>query len=129
MNDNVKQFIVAVRVKARQDDTYAGPSPKSILKLLLLLEGTKDQPGLLKNKANRKPWLQAVTGLPLTSSKNLTQWYVSTLIDEVINAKPGVIEEIERLLEERSGREGDPAWGLFEWEKPEVSVSLLQRGD
>jgi hypothetical protein len=126
MTNHVEQFIVAVRTKARQDETYAVATQKSILKLILLLEGTKDQPGLLKDKKNRLPFLQAITGIPLNSTKQLTQWYVSTLIDEVINAKPNVIHEIEGLLESISGREGNPPWNLMEWEKPEVNVSILQ---
>ena len=105
----VKQFVITVRTIARQDTQYASPTIRTLegkpgqIPTLAFLVGRQ-----LKNQDNRIPVLQAITGLPIHSSKNLTRWTVSTLIDEVIHVSetnPTTLSDIEKLLESRTSGE------------------------
>jgi hypothetical protein len=119
----VKQFIIAVRRRAMQDDLFIQTTPKSRTKLLLEIQSR------LADKNNRKGVLQAITGIPLQSQNQLTQAYTSTLIDEVINVSlsyPSTLSHIERLLKEPTGLK---AWDLFPWDKPKVDLPDLQPAD
>ena len=120
-NEKVKQFVIAVRTRAKQDEIFSGTSDKSRKKLIILLNKQ------LRNKDNRIRVLQAITGLPITTQNNLTQWMTSVLIDQVINANTRnetTLMDIERALEEHNSTKGtQPAWELFPWERPEITLS------
>jgi hypothetical protein len=106
--DHVRQFVIAVRERAKQDDQFAPATEKSIQ----MLAGTMTKHLLFPR--DRIVVLQAITKLPIRSSKMLTQQYVSVLIDEVINVcdeYPTTLQDIERLLE--SEAMADRAWELF----------------
>ena len=133
----VKQFVITVRRKAMQDISFAGASQKSIVKLILTLQDylyvPTEQgaiPHIVTKEEMRIPVIQAITGLPITSTKQLTQHYVSVLIDEVINVSkdyPATVPFIEGLLEKRVS---ESPWNLFPWEKPQgVGMPDLQPGD
>jgi hypoxanthine phosphoribosyltransferase len=121
--EHVKQFVIAVRRKAIRDSSYAPSSRASTVMLVItMLENLED-------REKRIAVLQAITGLPITSSKLLTQGYTSVLIEEVQNVCknfPAVLHDIERLLESRAMRE---PWTLFPWEAPDANMSILQQDD
>ena len=119
----VKQFILTVRRRALKDELFQGTSDASRKKLIIEITSR------LNNKNNRKPVLQAITGIPLQSQNQLTQWYTSVLIDEVINVNlsyPTTIAHIERLVETPTGIK---AWDLFPWDKPKANLPDLQAAD
>ena len=119
----VKQFILTVRRRALKDELFQGTSDLSRKKLIIEITSK------LNKKENRKPVLQAITGIPLQSQNQLTQWYTSVLIDEVINVSlsyPSTIAHIERLVEKPTGLK---AWDLFPWDKPKVDLPDLQSAD
>ena len=117
IEDEVQQFVIAVRVLSRRYDDQAirFPSWKSMTKLRLQIEEQ------LENKKMRVPVLAAITGLPITSSKQLCQPSVSTLIDQTLEERKG--EHIIKYIEDnvRKGIAQDPIgfkpWNLYPWEK------------
>jgi hypothetical protein len=120
----VKQFVIAVRRRASQDEYFLATTDKSRVKLIIELSSR------LTNKANRKSVLQAITGIPLQSQNQLTQWYTSAIIDEVINVSlsyPGTVAFIEKLVEKPTGFK---AWDLFPWDKPHnTDLPVLPKDD
>jgi hypothetical protein len=109
--------VITVRVLARADDDFAGPSDKARVKLIIELQES------LVDKENRVKFLQAVTGLPLNSQNQLTAHYTSVLIQETIDGKNrNVIQDIERFIE---GQPGSLPWNLFPWEHPVETGSDL----
>jgi hypothetical protein len=119
----VKQFIISVRRQAVKDEYFQGTTDKSRVKLIILLNEQ------LQDKNNRIAVLQAITGIPLQSQNNLTQFYTSILINEVIDAtatNPTTIAHIERMVKERTGFK---SWELFPWDAPKVNLPDLQSAD
>jgi len=119
----VKQFIISVRRRALQDETHAGTSRESRIKLIIELNER------LSDKLMRVPVLQAITGLPITSQNQLTQAYTSVLIDEVINERDlnsKTIAYIEKLVKERTGIK---TWELYPWDRPDIILPVLPETD
>ena len=119
----VKQFVITVRRKAMNDMAYASASPASVG----MMAGTIGKH--LKNKENRIPVIQAITGLALLgpnmkpSSKRLTQQYVSVIIEEVQNDTRciALIEELIKNFPDRTPKD------LFPWESPKVTVPFVRK--
>ena len=120
IEDDVQQFVIAVRVLSRRFDDYVwqGSSDLSRTCLLLMVEG------MLKNKALRVHVLSAITGLPLTSQNQLMQVSTSTLIGQF--KKEGEEKNNERIIKyiEETIRKGfaqDPLGFkpqlLYPWER------------
>jgi hypothetical protein len=131
--DRVRDFVIAVRTRARQDERFDPPSHSrehnSAGYLASLIAAKLSN----KDRKVRMKVLQAITGLPVQSTLALTQYHVSVLIDEVLNddkkstlSEPSTISIVERLLEERLLSGGiAPAWELFPWERPTVDLPDL----
>jgi len=118
----VKQFIIAIRRKAMNDMTYAAASQKSVG----MLAGTITKCLTVKTREVRIAVLEAITGIPVASGSQLTQFYVSTIIDEVLNDRHDCVAFIERLLEKPFGRK---PYQLFPWERPKVNLPIMSEGD
>lgn len=120
----IKQWVIAIRRRAKSDTGYTSTSPTSRTKLIIEITLR------LKDRMLRKDVLQAITGLPLQSQNQLTQGYTSILIDEVINVckeHPDTIAHIENLLKSTTGIH---PWDLFPWEKPQVdSIDMPEMQD
>ena len=113
--NEIREFVITVRVCARADEFFAGTSDKARIKLIIELEHS------LVNKENRLKFLQAVTGLPLDTQNRLTAHYTSVLIEETIDGRnKKAIQDIERYIE---GKPDCFPWDLFPWERPETSLS------
>ena len=120
----IKQFVIAVRRRALQDEGFVETTDKSRTKLIIEISSK------LEDKTDRIPVLQAITGIPLTSQNQLTQAYTSVLIDEVINVNSenqNAIAFIERLVKKRTSLK---PWQLFPWDGPkEISLPTLPEDD
>ena len=115
ISDEVKSFVIAVRVLSRNNPNIEITSDKSRIKLLIEINE------LLDNKALRKHVLAAITGLPITSQSQLTQASTSTIIDQLVNGRDNVriIKSIEEAV--RKGFAQDPLGFkpqlLYPWER------------
>ena len=120
IEDDVQQFVIAVRVLSRHFDDYAlrPTTNKSRTCLRLTLEG------MLENKALRKPVIAAITGIPIVSQNQLFQPSTSALIGQF--KKEGEEKNNERIIKyiEETIRKGfakDPlgfkSSNLYPWEK------------
>jgi len=122
--DEVKQFIIAVRRKASGDIAYAKTTQKSFGRLRS--EITKR----LRDPDKRISVLAAITGLPITSQKQLTQHWTSVLIDEVVNDSKKfdiTISFTEGFIE---GQTGIVPWRIYPWESPaEIDMSDMPETD
>ncbi len=91
MEDKLKQFIIAVRMRSRASQEYDHQTTAaSRTKLIIQIEE------VLQDKKNRIPVLAAITGLPITSQNQLSQSTTSVLIDETIGDKSNeILRQIE----------------------------------
>ena len=116
--EQVKEFIIAIRVNARKDIYYDDPGRDAVIKLIIQLKE------ILLNPDDRIRVLQAITGLPIASSNNLTHNYICLLIGETLDGKNSdVIQIIERYSQSRPD---SLAWHLFPWERPSTNLPNLQ---
>ena len=118
----VKQFIIAIRRKAMNDMTYAAASQKSVG----MLAGTITKCLTVKTREVRIAVLEAITGIPVASGSQLTQFYVSTIIDEVLNDRHNCVAFIEGFFEKSIGRK---PYQLFPWERPKVNLPPVFEAD
>ena len=112
--NDVKRFVIAVRVLSRRSDNYNSASQKSHTKLVIQMQHA------LKNQNNRKYVISAITGLPITSQKELTQASVSALIDQTLEgSSDNIIKQIEETIEKKFIEDpiGFFPWNLFPWER------------
>jgi len=115
---NVKQFVISVRTRSRANPNINAPSRESIIMLIIQMNHA------LRNKHLRVHVLSAITGLPITSSNNVTQGTISTMIDETKDFRSDtILQEIER--EVASGFVNDPLhfrpFRLYSWEAPKCN--------
>lgn len=115
--ENVISFIIAVRRRAMGDELYLPSSIKSMQKLAIEISER------IENPKNRKKVLQVITGLPITTQKNLTQYYTSVLIDEIINLHTTTLADIERLVENSPD---ELAWQLCSSDRIETHLPDVQ---
>ena len=117
-----QQFVLAIRYRALADNSYHGASRKSMTKLVIEIQER------IVNPKNRKDVLRAITALPISSQKELTQHYVSVLIDEITDNERSkhILEQIERLIETQPSVS---AWKLFPQEWLEASLSAVSDGN
>lgn len=113
--DQIKQFIIAVRTRSRAEMNTNTASRKSEIRLIIQLNAA------LWDKSLRDPVLAAITGLRITSQDQLTQGSTSVMIDETNNGKS---DEILRAIEEEvaAGFAKGPIrfrpFRLYPWESP-----------
>jgi len=113
--DHIREFVITIRVLARNDMYFLQVSNGARGLVISNIEKA------LANKANRMPVLRAITGINITSSKQLTAHYASTIIEEIIDGKNReTLQNIERFIESRI--DFDPR-DLFPWEKPTSDMS------
>lgn len=118
----VEDFVVACRIRAQaREADYSGPTPRQKQALAGFLHT------VLVNKDNRHRVLQAITGLPIASQKQLTFGWHSVLLDEILD---GGSNEILSIIE---GIVEDPtllrAWEVFPWHRPEASMPVVWATD
>lgn len=120
--EEVEAFVTAVRLRSRiQEDDYRGATLKQIVKLVIQIDRA------LVNKKNRKRVLQAITGLPIKSQKELAGCIQSVLIDETLDGKSdSVLRGIEADLENASGIQ---AIDLYPWYRPGSAVPDMSGSD
>ena len=116
VTEKTKLSVIAIRIVAAGDTTFAASSRKSVLRLMMELETR------LANEDNRIPVLQALTGIPITSQTQLTQQYTSAIIDEVIHGDRNIISETERLIEEHPDIR---PFRIFPWNAPDIDMPTL----
>jgi hypothetical protein len=86
-------FIVAARNLANRDNLFSPATNKTMTKLVIQLDER------LQDKKNRKVWLRMVTGLPITSQKQLTHQSQSAIIGLIESGKyDEQVREIEDYI-------------------------------
>lgn len=92
-----RQFIESIRRNSRNDTRFLPPTPKQLQKLIIQMDAALGK----ELKEKRVSVLKEITGLPITSSKQLTLHTLSVLIDETQEGKSDVeLREIARSLED-----------------------------
>jgi hypothetical protein len=117
-SEELKQFIKSCRTRALHDEEFGVRTGKQAQKRAIQIgEG-------LRNPRNRRAVLQAITGLPISSQKELTFWYHSVLIEETIDGHPDtLLREIEKAVEDTAGCS---PWDLYVAIGPACNMPDLQ---
>ena len=91
IQDEVRGFVIAVRILSRNIENIELATDRSRTCLLLTVEG------MLKNKALRVHVLAAITGIPITTQSLLCQASTSAMIDQF--KTKGEEERNERIIQ------------------------------
>jgi len=113
----IREFVITIRVCARADALFLKATPKAMGRLRMDLEKSLAD----NSRESRISFLQAVTGLKITSQTQLTAHYTSVLIEETYEGKNrDIIQNIEGFIKSRITFN---PWSLFPWEKPTSDMS------
>jgi hypothetical protein len=91
----LQQLIEAIRRLSLKDDRFLPPTQKQLSKMNIQFNET-----LGKRKDLRVKIISELTGLPITSTKQLTRFTVSVIIDQTLDGKENeCINELADALE------------------------------
>lgn len=118
VDPDFQKFVLAVRVRAMDDRNYLETPPGNRTSLIMVLNK------MLANSKHRVRVLQLLTGLPLSSQKEMTLHYTEVLKDELTTNiyATKAIAYAERIVEEHPYEE---TWKIWSTDRLQAGMSEL----